>query len=404
MRNNFWVVFRFEYLQQVRKKAFLISTAVIAVAIIVLGLLSPKLLGRAGGTDSSVIDGGVYYGVPEMKGMLPFADQYVYDSEETLRSAVEKGDISIGYDIQDEMHLVLIYSTYGMNEAESESQNPVINFLQEYHTEKRLQEEGVSPSVYTSIREETVQVQRDILGNDSTSRYFINLLYVILAYIVVIAYGQTVANAVAREKDTKTMELLITSTDPKLLILGKVFATMAVVMTALLLYLLCGLIPYSIVRDQLPEQVRQLLQQTIPTSVLLVYLLFFLQGMLQYLFLFAALGCTVSRVEDVGSAISSVMLFIILAYMVAFISLFGSDPAAVQVVSWIPFFSMLVMPIRYSNGFVGLSSVVLSLIISLAFTAFMAYLCVRIYRWGTLHYGKRTGLIKIIRKAFSEKS
>jgi ABC-2 type transport system permease protein len=405
MRNNFGVVFRFEYLQQVRKKSFLISTAIFAVVIIVLGFLSPKLLGlAAGSTDSSTLEGGIYYGVPEMKGMLPFDDQYVYDSEEALRQAVERGDISVGYDIQDEMHLVVIYATYGMTDAESEGSNPVEAFMQEYHTTKRLQEEGVSPTEYSAILAEKVEVQRDVLETDSTSRYFINLFYIIIAYVVVLAYGQTVATAVAREKDTKTMELLITSTDPKSLILGKVFATMAVVVTALALYVICALIPYFSVRDRFPDFVQQLLDQTIPTSVLLVYLLFFLQGLLQYLFLFAALGCTVSRVEDVGSAVSSIILFILLAYTVAFVSLFGTDPAVVQIVSWIPFFSMLVMPIRYANGFVGLSSVVISLLISLAFTAFMAYLCVRIYRWGTLHYGKRTSLFKVIRKSFSEKS
>ena len=192
----------------------------------------------------------------------------------------------------------------------------------------------------------TIHAEEEILGRDTTTQYFLALAYIVLLYMAILLCGAVVATAVAREKDSRTMELLITTTDPKNLIIGKVLAVTCASLLQIAVIICSGLVSYLIFSGMYPKMILAVVQMMLDFSMLGMYTFYFILGFLLYMFIFAALGSVISRMEDVNSAISPVITLFVLSYMVAMLALQGGDSLIVKIASWIPFFSVMVMPIR----------------------------------------------------------
>ncbi len=397
--NNLGVVFRFEFMNQTRKKAFRV-TAVIIAAVIVFLVLAPVLFRSAfeGGDDG--LDGGVVFEDQAYADLLPFDEDHIYGTAEELEDAVKSGKEDIGYVILDPTHIRTIYSNYGVSdEAKSAA---VVGAMKEIYIRQALAQQGVSDEAYQKIQNQEIHNETVIYGKDTTAQYASAMVFVILVYMVILVYGQVVAAAIAREKDSKTMELLITTTRADSLILGKVFAVIAVVLIALAVYLTAAAVPYLLVKDRYPEAVKEALNSSLNPSMIGIYILFFFIGLVMYLFILAALGSVVSRVEEVSSSLSPVVTMMVVSYALSFVLMTGVDNAVLDGLSWIPFFSVLMMPIRYAYGGIALSGVFVSAAVCVAFTVFLAHVSIRIYRWGTLNYGNKPSLTGVLRQVFGK--
>lgn len=399
--HNLGVVFQFEYLQQIKKKAFLVTTIILA-AVIVFAVLCPVLFRSSfetSGADENTFDGGVFYKDTAYEDKLPFDEDHVYASRDELEQAVRDGDEPVGYVIEDPTHVQTIYANYGVSEGAAS--DAVLQAMKEIYVQQSLAEQGVSSEVYGEIQSVEIENEDIILGQDTSAQYVAEFVFVIVIYMVIMLYGQMVATNIAREKDSRTMELLITTTRADSLILGKVAAMIAVILTALFVFLLCAAVPYAAVRNQYPETIRLLVSESVNTSLFGVYLLYFLIGLVMYMFLFAALGSVVSKVEDVSSAISPLIMLMLVGYFLAFFEMSGVNTMPVRVLSWVPFFSVLMMPIRYANAAVSTAGLAGSAVVNVLFTCLLAVMSVRIYRFGTLHYGNRIGFLGALKKSLA---
>lgn len=398
-------VFRFEYAQQVRKKAF-VATTVLLACVAVFAALCPIIFasefGKGPDGDSQSLKGGVYYADASLAGALPFDQSHTYPSEDALRGAVEDGTESLGFVVKDFTHITTYYDNYTSGSAQDSA--AVRSLLRQAYVTTSLASRGVSPADYQALLATPVEEDRQILGRDSTTQYVTAIVYIVAVYMVVLFFGQTVATAVAREKDSKTMELLITSTRPANLILGKVTGLTCAALTQLAAVLAAAGIAYLAARGSYPQGVSDFLSHAFDGSMLGVYLLNFVLALALFMVLYAALGSLVSRVEDVSTAVTPVMLLVVVAYLLAFLAADGNSNAFVTIGSWIPFFSVFVMPIRFSVGTASWVQILGSTALTLACTVALAYVSVRIYRWGTLRYGARIGLVTAIRKAFSSQA
>ena len=65
-----------------------------------------------------------------------------------------------------------------------------------------------------------------------------------------------------------------------------------------------------------------------------------------------------------------------------------------------PFTSFIAMPSRYMLTVVSPFEMALAMGLLALTTVLFAYLSIRIYRWGTLHYGNRVGFFKALRNIF----
>jgi len=213
----------------------------------------------------------------------------------------------------------------------------------------------------------------------------------ILIFISIMGGGQRVAQGVVEEKASRVVELLLATMRPWQLMAGKVLGNVVVGVLEV------GIIAVAAVGTAWGFDLLDASSLAVGTVALWV-LAWFLVGFVMYALLLASLAALVSRQEDVGSVISPVVGLMMVPYIVG-VAIAPWDPenTLVQVLSYIPFCSPFVMPIRIALGSAGTGEVLLALALSLVLIPFLIWLAGRIYSGAILRTGARVSLRQALR-------
>jgi len=227
--------------------------------------------------------------------------------------------------------------------------------------------------------------------SESEIQLAFGLVYVLLflLYIGVIGYGNTVATSITAEKSSRVMELLISSVSPMTQMFGKIIGICLVGLTQIALFVIVGALNLAATKDSNPlfSELNINLAELDPMLFVYFFIFYFL-GYLIYAAVFAAVGSLVSRTEEVGQVIMPVTLLIVAAFMLAMYGLYNPNAPFVVAMSFVPFFSPLVMFLRIGLGNPELWEILLSIGISAAGVYVMSWIAAKIYRTGVLLYGK----------------
>ncbi|TMV43103.1 ABC transporter permease [Paenibacillus mesophilus] len=248
---------------------------------------------------------------------------------------------------------------------------------------------------------QTVQIQEGTTGKSESQMvlaYVLVYALLFLLYMTVIGYGNMVATEITAEKSSRVMEVLITSVSPLKQMFGKIIGICLLGLVQIAVFVVVGaanlLIPQNM--DKLKSLNIDL--GDVQLSLLGYFLIFYLLGYFIYATMFAAVGSLVSRTEEVGQAIMPVMFLIIAGFMIAMFGLQNPNAPFVVAMSFVPFFSPLIMFLRIGMSDPALWEIWLSIAITAATMFALGWLAAKIYRVGVLLYGKRPSF-KELRKA-----
>ncbi len=405
---SFWIVLKFEILNFVKNKAYIIATGIIC-ALLIIGISIPTI--RDTFFSSSDDPSAEVPGQEQQFGYLNDAGGEVdtetlesvfiggkleeFQDREELEEAVSNGDLVAGFVITSPIeyqHILQNNEMYGASHFGFEEA-----FLQTYRMagfeDLGMEYEEVEGLVNAPIQRETV-----ILGTDSAANYLYTYILVFGLYFVIIVYGQTVASSVASEKSNRAMEVLVTSTKTEYLIFGKVVGGALAGAGQLAIILTTAMLAYQANRAAWNDQLDFLFD--IPLSVLGSFAAFGILGYLFFLFIFGALGALVSRTEDVSTSATPITIIFVGVFMVSVMGMQNTDGMLLRVASFVPLSSFMAMFVRVSMGSVANWEVALSLGILLATTLFTGWLASKIYRMGTLMYGNRVKITTVIKLLF----
>lgn len=268
--------------------------------------------------------------------------------------------------------------------------------LQQAYQMHALTEAGLSPDVAEeALNVGSFQVKERIedVGKSQSQMYAYTYAILFLLYMAVIIYGQVVAGNVASEKGNRTMELLITSTKPLNLLVGKVFGVGLAGLLQLGIVLGSALLSFTLN----PEAAAMMGIGKVTVAMVLFSLLFFFLSFFTYAFVYSALGSLVSRAEDVNKSATLITFPLIVVFFTAMMALFTPEAGFVKVLSFVPLFSPFVMFVRTQMAIVPPLQVVISVAINLLTLAVVAFISAKIYRLGTLFYGNQLKLRQLIR-------
>lgn len=224
---------------------------------------------------------------------------------------------------------------------------------------------------------------------------------VILTFMAILTYGNWVAQSVAEEKSNRVMELLITAATPRQLLTGKVLGTSSAGLTQYFIMILAVVIGF-IVNGPISQAlgVEGSLPFTLPEldpMWIVAFTLFFLLGFVLYATLYAAAGSLVSRVDDVQQAVGPLIYLAMAGYFVSFFAMNVPDAGWVRLASLVPFFSPYLIPARMLLSSVEAWEVMLALVLLVITLAGSIWIAARIYSAGVLMYGQRVGVRTILR-------
>lgn len=404
--NKLRTVFTFELSEMVKRKTIIISTIIIAVIGLALTFVPTFLFNddtppTSGGNVQEEIRLNLGIAIDENSAnselkafLVEVPGVELIENEETLSQLVEDGSISSGVFVKSDTDYTFYTkdeSIYSMDQANYEG------VVRSFIIENRLNEAGINPSQVYEAQNVNFNSQQIIMGKSAANGMFIAYAILFILYMLIILYGQTVATSVAREKDSRTMELLITSTKPKVLILGKVFASGLLGVLQVFVIILAMYVGFLINKGNYPQFLVELVGGALTFKTAVVYVLFSVSGYILYLFIFAALGSLVSKVEDVNSVVQPVTYVFVIAYLIASFAMQMPSATLIKVTSYIPFVSVFTMPIRSMLTTVSGVEIVISLAIMLTTTVFIAMASIYIYRFGSLNYGNKIKLSQVIK-------
>lgn len=414
-----WLIIKREYLTGVRTKAFIISTLLVpTLGAGFFGLIvfivnhqaaqSARLaiVDQAGGVAPS-IEAGLTARLPNGQPQLNVAQTIdrpadAEAEQDRLRNEINSGALDayllVPRDIEQPFELHTRNSgNFGVVETLSAAVNRALIL-------KRLSARGIHVDDANEITGATaLKVIRVTKNGESVERgqtIGVSIALVILLYVSLISYGILTMRSVLEEKTTRTMEVLVSSVRPFELLAGKITGVAGMAFTQMLIWcvFLGLLLSYGAVMSAATAGADSPLAGIhIPVSLIVYAVIFFLGGYFLYSAMFAAIGSACSSEQDAQQLqwlAMGPLVFTMCIYSVVL-----SDPGGRMstILSEIPFFSPVLMPLRYSLQQPPLWQMGLSLVLLLLATVGAIWASGMIYRVGVLMYGKRPTLPEMLR-------
>lgn len=247
------------------------------------------------------------------------------------------------------------------------------------------------------ISDVTAQEIGEEEDNFSFITYMSHMLVMLILYMLVIFYGQSIGQIVSMEKTSKLMEYILTLSEPSGIIFGKVTAIFCEALIQITAWVLCGIfgvvISNGMIISLTGEKQKSLaatFMDAMPEggvsdnfAVLVVLaIIALLVAFLFYCFvsaLFASFAATAEELTQTSamSVMTMVAGFILSLYGPSFTD---NSKVAVTLVRIIPFTSAFALPGDIASGEITLLEFVLYLALLLVFTVLLAILTGRVYK------------------------
>lgn len=434
--NKIGIIIGREFNERVRKKSFIITT--LLTPLLMIGLMvAPMLLTQYTGSEQkciAVVDDSKLIGQH-----LQSNDEILFEQTPlTIELArIEYSDrfaiLHIGKSIMENPGDVRLYTN---STASITLEMNIASQLESVIEEIKLQRLNIEdlPSILASIKT-NINLQSYSNGtpadsdsesstgekaNSSIVATVVAYVLSFLLYMFILIYGVMVMQSVIEEKNSRVLEVMVSTVRPLDMMLGKILgvASVALLQIAIWIALIMG-VGYFVMPELIPDEMSMAvamlqqgaspeslgtdtnmgLLQAIATLTDLGYLmkivgsllLFMVGGFLLYAALFAAIGSAVDNPQDAQQLQTPVTIPIILSLFVMLSVI--NDPTS-ELAFWfsmIPLTSPIVMMARIPYDIPGWE-IALSLGILIATFIIVVWFAGKIYRVGILMHGKKPSI------------
>ncbi|MGC1298751.1 MAG: ABC transporter permease [Alloacidobacterium sp.] len=407
---DMWLIAKREYLEQVRGKAFKITTILIPVifaAVIAISVLAGKYSGSGKhfvvAANNATLAEDVRAQLLTDKDadlhvdvLAPAADS---DRQQLVDKVTQKQIDGFLWLVQDvNGRTTAVYA--GRSTGDFTTASRLSDSLDRAILEQQLTGHGVAATDATALTKgvkiKTRQVRDGKEVDSSTLGTFI-AAYVMafLLTFTVMMYGMNVGRSVIQEKTSRIFEVMLSTVEPKDMLAGKLIGIGAVGLSQLAIWALAAGIFLSTALAATLMTGEFQIHISIPEIVL--FAVYFLLGYALYSTLFAGLAATCESEQELQQYAPLAAVPVWLSFsMITFIM---SNPNSFWsvVVSLFPPCAPIAMFLRIASQFPPIWQIALSLVLLLASVVFVIWFSSRIYRIGILMYGKRATIPEMLR-------
>lgn len=430
-----WTVFVFTLKDAARKKAFKISTfillLVIFAACLIVNLTSSggESAESAAGATTAGTGAETASGAAEeeagqditLEGVCYYVDEdaAIPGGMEALQAALPTYQVKQGDAAQlgayrseiaenDEVSLVLVQQTQGSpavtvvtkDVLSGVNNSDVSDALNQQYIVNQLEAQGVTGDVAATLNFE-IPVAVEIAGEMDLSGYVLGIVIVMLMFFAIYYYGYGVSMSIATEKTSRVMETLVVSAKPSRILIGKCLAMGALGLLQMAgVMLFAALCYHFLIPDNFTLMGMPLSLSSFTLTRAVIILAYFILGYALYAVMNAVCGASVSKIEDINSAMMPVVLIAMISFYLGYftaISGSGTDSLLQQIAIYVPFCSPFIVPFKILNGDVATMDLILSLAALVVAIVLITALSIRIYTASVLHYGSRIKLMDMFK-------
>jgi ABC-2 type transport system permease protein len=409
-------VIRREYVENVRRKSFIVTTFVVPIVMsmffvlpVMFAMMSPQHVSRVAVVDQTGTIGADFTaaltdtlknGKPQYVATIVPASGAGYEAARQAQiDAVQRGETDIVLAIpqgimsgEEASYITREQRNYNVLERFEKVLNDVV-------LKQRLSAEGLD---YEHVKNLTAQVKVEmnqltaeghVEKKSFLSEYGIVFVFVMILYTAILSWGVTIAKSIVEEKGSRIIEVLLSSLTPKDLILGKLVGVGMAGFTQLAIWTLVGL---TLTGGALPVMLAQIGPLHVPPIVFLYFVIFFVLGFMLFASLFMIIGAMSSTEQDAQQLQAIITLPMIIPLMSLMMFMQNPNSGMAVGMSLFPPFTPLLMLARIILLMPPLWQILLGIGLMLATIAFAVTFSARVFRVGILMHGKRPSLRELI--------
>ncbi len=405
---DFLEVFKYTFKENIKKKAFIISTIVILVLVIGV-MLIPAIVTEVQSKDDKiessgkVVDKSIIYLI-DNSGYFKDNLQDINKQFPGYELKIEEKDKieSLKSDIKDNGKSFLIvanmesdalkFDCFTKQYDEGPSQSEISKAFKKIYSTDVLKLYNVPDATISKLFDDLL-VNVNELGKSKWGGYFASIFIGMLLFLAIYFCGYGISMSVASEKTSRVMEILITSVKPSKIILGKTAGMGVLELFQILLIMFVGVVTYklSFPTDFSLGGMKLELSAFTPFTLTMI-IIYFILGYTLYSLMFAVVGATVSKTEDLNSAMMPMSFVSIISFYFSYGTFVVPDSTAAKIASFVPFTSPYSIPSRLISTTVPIWEILVSLCIIAVTNVIVGIMSIKLYSFAVLHYGDRLKL------------
>ncbi len=436
--NKFWFLTQSSFLKKIKSKWFLIVN--ILLLVVIVGIVNVDSIIKAFGGDFNDTNEIVVLDKTDMsydlfeKNLKSYNEtldmKYTFDISKTIKTEEE-----IKKEIKDTDKVLIVLensdTSYLKASIISDSYIDTMYYQLLYQALSTTKTE-VAFSLTDTNKDEllkltsNISVDRILLSDDkNTEEENMEMIMgtvfptVILPFFILVVFlVQMIGAEINEEKQTRSMEVIISNVSPKAHFFSKIIASNGFVLLQGLLLILYGILALVIknytgissassITSQISDVWNSLvasgfvdkLTYIIPLTLILMVLSF-----LTYSLVAGILASMTVSMEDYQQIQAPIMMICLAGYYLAIMAGMFQGSTLIRILSYVPFLSCLLSPALLVIGQIGIFDVVISIIILCIFNYILIRYGLKIYKIGILNYSTDKIWSKLLKAVRSKES
>ena len=402
-------VAKWEYIEKVKTKAFIISLVLTPLIIISFSVLPSLLFSEE--TPKTEIIGvidttGLFfteldnefsnYKLPDGQKNyvlinLAYKDKNFNDLLSTANKNIQKnlieGCLVIHQNSDDSIFAEYRSKSIGNFKVVSRFEDALTSIK----LKRKLEQDGIDTKIISyfwnkvEVEQLTVEESGKVSNKDFLTTFFVSIIFILLLMMMVVYSGQMLVRSMIEEKSSRLIEMLISSSTPDELLTGKLIGLSLLGLTQIFIWLMLGttlvasaLVPMNAFNNVLPM------------------LMYFVLGFLFYSSLFVGIGSTVNTEQEAQQITTYLSLVLMLPVVIAMPSIQNPDFLMTKIFSYIPLTTPTIMILRLNVETVSGLEILLTTLVLLISVLIVTKISAKIFRIGILAYGSRPSFKEII--------
>jgi len=408
---NIWLVARREYLEQVRGRAFKMTTfcvPAIFAAIIGVGYLSSLGLGAGkhlavAATDTLLATEIKWQltGDKDAKAKVDVISPATSADHITLIDEVRKKEIDGFLWIETPPGQAPTATYTSQSSGDFITSGRIKDAVNHALLDARLQGGGLqhdaADNLVKGVPLETYQVKKEgsVVKSNAAASFWKGYVMAILLSMTTMIYGMNVARSIIQEKTSRIFEVMLAIARPSDMLAGKLIGVGAVGLTQIAIWLVAGAIligtpmAATILTGDFAVHI-----SAVETVLFPVY---FILGYLLYSSLFAGLAATCETEQELQMYMPLAAVPVWLSFSLIMVVINDSNSAWAVAASLFPPTAPIIMFLRMASQIPPVWQFALSIGLLIASIWVVLWISAKLYRVGILMYGKRATLPELVR-------
>ena len=370
--NKTWLVAKETYRREVKNWSFLLMIFMPFIVLLVSFFF--------GMSSSSAFDNNTKIGIVSKnegiaQSLKKTEDFDIFKTKAKAVKANQDGDID-GYVVVENTNAQLSATYYGTDKMDNDIKTELIRVLNTHQQALNLRNAKHSQQQLHSLSQkikftEKTNTKKLAASDEKGLKTATFWIMIFVLYFLVQTYSTIMAQDIASEKGTKIMEMIFSSMPGGNYFDGKVLGIFLEIITQLLIYAVMFSGFYYLaphidgVKDafaQIKPAIDQVLGQIISWGLVFVVL-----GLILYIVYAAVCGAIVTKAEDANKAVQPLVYLTLLGFFSSLSLSNNPDSLFAMIMSYVPFLSSFLMPLRLIKGNATNLEASISMVILLAF-------------------------------------